>query len=299
MRRIGILNAAGQIAEVALVNDGAELAGYDTSHGLVPDVPEGFPETLRWHEGAFVPRPKRMLGRLVYHTLFTAAEKAAAHGSPIPAVQALIGALVAFFDVEIDLSDTFHQTGVQTLLAAGILTPARAAEVAAGVPVVQWAAFTPGSSIIIGGGQSEPGPQGPQGPAGPQGPQGPQGPAGPQGPQGEQGPAGPQGEAGEPAPRVLSGQIVGASGTISATAGSTLLIWGAGAWGNSTAAATARLSYGGSVVAEHQLKQAATADRTGLSLAARVTAGANGAVAITATAGTLYDPRILWMEIEA
>lgn len=255
MRRIGILNADGQISEVALVREGEELAGYDTSHGVVPDVPEGFPETLRWHNGDFVPRPKRMLGKLVYHTLFTAAEKAAAHGSPVPAVQALIGALVAFFDVEIDLSDTFHQTGVQTLVAAGVLTPARAAEVAAGVPVVSWTPMTPGASIVIGGGQ--------------------------------------------PAPRVLSGQIGGASGTIPATPGSTLLIWASGAWGNSTAAATAHLSYGGSVVAEHPLRQAATTDWTGLSLAARVTAGANGDVSITATAGTLCDTRILWMEIEA
>lgn len=94
-----------------------------------------------------------------------------------------------------------------------------------------------------------------------------------------------------------SGQIAAASGIIAARPGALLMLFGLGAWGNSTAAATVRLSYAGQIVAAHPVKQAATADRTGLSLGARVEAVEGGEATLTATAGSLYESRILWTEV--
>jgi len=137
------------------------------------------------------------------------------------------------------------------------------------------------------------GPEGPEGPAGPTGATGPEGPAGATGPEGPEGPAGPTGPTG---PAIVTGQNTGASFTLTATAGKTLVIFGSGAFGNNASAQTARLNYNGNIVATHPLKQAATADRTGLSLIARVTAVASATCSITVTGGTLYDPVITWLE---
>ena len=94
-----------------------------------------------------------------------------------------------------------------------------------------------------------------------------------------------------------SGVIVGSSGTITATAGRVILIWVGGAWGNSTTAATLTLSYNGASVMTQGAKQAAAADRVGLSLLGRVTAVASATVSVTTTGGTFYNPVILWMEV--
>lgn len=75
------------------------------------------------------------------------------------------------------------------------------------------------------------------------------------------------------------------------------MIFGMGAWGNNTSAHTASLNYNGAIIATNQLKQAATADRTGLSLVGVVTAVASATCSITVTGGTLYDPKIAWLEI--
>lgn len=95
----------------------------------------------------------------------------------------------------------------------------------------------------------------------------------------------------------LTGQISGASGTLTATAGRKLLIFGSGAWGNSTTNQTATLVYNGSTIATHPLRQAATTDRTGLSLIGHVTAIASATVTISVTGGTLYNPIISWIEV--
>lgn len=292
MSRVLVLGA--QVPEIFDADAWAQLSRYYDGELVVP-VPEGYPESWRWDDAsqAFVPRGKRMTGLQVYHTLFTAQEKAAAHGSTNPAVQGLISALIAFFPVEIDLTESFHQTGVALLLSEGILTPERAAAAAAGEPVATL--LMPGAMqhpMILRG---DPGPTGPAGPAGEPGPAGPQGPQGEPGPPGEPGPAGADGAAGS---RVRAGQIVGASGTIAATPGAQLLISVHGAWGGATSAQTARLHYDGQIVATHPLKQASTADRTGLSLGALVTAVASAEVSVSATGGALHDPRILWLEIE-
>ncbi|MFN3371635.1 MAG: hypothetical protein ACK4Z0_08925 [Sphingomonadaceae bacterium] len=95
-----------------------------------------------------------------------------------------------------------------------------------------------------------------------------------------------------------SGQINAASGTIHARPGTLLMIWASGAWGNVNTAQTVRLGYAGQVVASHAVRQAATTDRIGFSLMARVQASAAGEVSVTTTGGAVYDVRILWMEVE-
>ena len=91
--------------------------------------------------------------------------------------------------------------------------------------------------------------------------------------------------------------IDAASGTLTATAGRTLLIFGTSSWGNVTSAQTGRLNYDGNVIAEQPLKQAANLDRTRIALVASVTAVASATVSVTATGGTLYNPRIAWIEV--
>lgn len=96
---------------------------------------------------------------------------------------------------------------------------------------------------------------------------------------------------------VTVSQNAGASLTLTATPGRGLLIFGYGAWGNSATAGTANLNYNGNVIATHPLKQAAAADRTGLSLIGSVTAVESATCSITVTLGTLYNPVITWLEI--
>jgi S-adenosylhomocysteine hydrolase len=108
---------------------------------------------------------------------------------------------------------------------------------------------------------------------------------------------GPTGPAGADGTTVIPGTNTGASFTLTATAGRTLVIFGSGAWGNNTTALVANLNYNGNVIATHPLKQGATADRTGLSLVGMVTAVASATCSITVTGGTLYNPKITWLEI--
>jgi hypothetical protein len=141
------------------------------------------------------------------------------------------------------------------------------------------------------------GPQGPTGATGPQGPAGPTGPTGATGPEGPEGPAGANGSNGTNGTTTVTGQIDAASGTLTATAGRDLIIFGSGAWGNNTSAQTANLNYNGNVIATHPLKQAANADRTGLSLVGRVTAVSSATASVTVTGGTLYNARVTWVEV--
>ena len=96
---------------------------------------------------------------------------------------------------------------------------------------------------------------------------------------------------------VATGRIASSSGTITATAGRILLIFGSGAWGNNIAAQTVTLNYNGSAIASHAVSQAALADRVGINLIGRVTAVASASVSITTSGGTLYDSAITWMEV--
>jgi hypothetical protein len=90
-------------------------------------------------------------------------------------------------------------------------------------------------------------------------------------------------------------QINASSGTITATAGKTMVIFGSGAYGNSNAAQTVTLNYNGSAVSSHQVRQAATTDRIGINLIAVVTTVASGAVSITTSGGALYSPKITYI----
>lgn len=161
---------------------------------------------------------------------------------------------------------------------------------------------TPGAP----GDPGPPGEDGANGTNGTNGAAGEQGIQGIQGIQGVKGDKGDTGDAGAPGTNgtngtngttTLTGQINAASGTLEATAGRTLLIFGSGAWGNSASALVANLNYNGNVIATHPLKQAATADRTGLSLVGRVTAVASATASVTVTGGTLYNPRVTWIEV--
>jgi hypothetical protein len=97
---------------------------------------------------------------------------------------------------------------------------------------------------------------------------------------------------------VTAGQNVGASFTLTATAGEQILIIASGAFGNITTAQTVTLNYNGGAVASHPLKQAAAADRTGISLTAVVTAVASATCSVTVTGGTLYDPKIVYLRVK-
>jgi hypothetical protein len=90
-------------------------------------------------------------------------------------------------------------------------------------------------------------------------------------------------------------QINASSGTITATAGKTMVIFGSGAYGNSNAAQTVTLNYNGSAVSSHEVRQAAATDRIGINLIAVVTTVASGAVSITTSGGALYSPKITYI----
>jgi hypothetical protein len=90
-------------------------------------------------------------------------------------------------------------------------------------------------------------------------------------------------------------QINASSGTITATAGKTMVIFGSGAYGNSNQAQTVTLNYDGSAVSSHEVRQAANTDRIGINLIAVVTTVASGAVSITTSGGALYSPKITYI----
>jgi hypothetical protein len=90
-------------------------------------------------------------------------------------------------------------------------------------------------------------------------------------------------------------QINASSGTITATAGKTMVIFGSGAYGNSNQAQTVTLNYNGSAVSSHEVRQAANTDRIGINLIAVVTTVASGAVSITTSGGALYSPKITYI----
>lgn len=117
--------------------DAAEWTALAAAHAepdaVIEDVPEAFPATLRWDPAleGFVARVPVMLGREIYRRLFTDAEKQAAHSTNV--TLGLVTAIVAHFDTPIALDSEQHLNGVALLLSAGILTPERAAEAAAGL----------------------------------------------------------------------------------------------------------------------------------------------------------------------
>ena len=96
---------------------------------------------------------------------------------------------------------------------------------------------------------------------------------------------------------VSAGQNVGDSFTLTATAGRTLVIWAGGAHGSTTSAAVIDLNYNGAVIATHPIRQGSATNRSGYALVGVVTAVASATCSITVTLGTLYDPKIVWLEI--
>ncbi|MBS3961211.1 MAG: hypothetical protein KGZ61_05170 [Sandarakinorhabdus sp.] len=126
MSRLGILDAQGELIAVVV-----SAAGEDTSHGVV-DVPEGYPDSLDWAAGAFVPRVPRLAPRAIYD-LFTLEEKAAIHGSFYPQVYGLVSALM-WAREPIAVNSSFYQQGVALLAGLGLLAPERVPVVLAGAP---------------------------------------------------------------------------------------------------------------------------------------------------------------------
>jgi hypothetical protein len=137
------------MSRVGLVMDG-ELQVFEAAHwaaisedypdAVTVEVPPGFPETHRWTGQGFMPRGPVLTGQEVVN-LFTPEEIQAIVGYHNPEnpeaeanVRALVTALALNLGNRIDCAGTYHQQGVAALLGLGLLTPARAVRVAAGLP---------------------------------------------------------------------------------------------------------------------------------------------------------------------
>lgn len=98
-------------------------------------------------------------------------------------------------------------------------------------------------------------------------------------------------------PTPVSGAIDGVSGTITATAGRTLLIVGEGSWGNVLTAQTVSLSYDGVILETQPVASVLGLGlRIPFSLTGRVTAVASATAEVTSSGGTMYDVHITWIE---
>ena len=127
----------------------AQVSGdTDTSGVEVIDVPDGWPDAVRWNGAAFVPVVPALDAQRIL-SLFTPAERAACRRlifatfpaghphageliDPTASAQVLMDSLIARRD-PLPLDDPYFTQGVAMLTALGILTQARAAHVLAGL----------------------------------------------------------------------------------------------------------------------------------------------------------------------
>ncbi|MBT9165861.1 MAG: hypothetical protein DDT25_00523 [Chloroflexi bacterium] len=132
MKRVGIVNNK----ELQVFAEESWQGYADRLAGAVIDVPDGYPESLRWNGEDFEAIPLSLTPHEIYN-LFTTAEKVLFHGSQWPQVHGLIAALM-FHEGTIEIQSSFYQNGVGLLFALhgnSEFNPERVGRVLRGLPL--------------------------------------------------------------------------------------------------------------------------------------------------------------------